>query len=619
MSGVRLTIGLKLGVGFAGVVLLLCSIAVAGWHGMNGVVRIYEDEALRIAEAARLAESLEKRIVDQARHITTWLLVGESRYVEEFERARRSAEQVTLQLRTLIRSQEGRALLEPIVDAATEYAAEANVLFEYGRVSEAGQQAGRNLLSAEARLSQAVSALIEYQARRLAQVKEEIAAARHRAQSIMLALALFTFLAAALVGVALTRTIVGPVRRTARAALRLADGDLTVPALSVRTRDEIEDMAQAFNQMMGTWRDVLGQIRRTSGLLNESGERLLTVAEEAAQATGQIAAAIHEVAHGAGEQVRQAQQTQEAVEQLRQAIDQIAAGAHHQAEKAEQTTRSLEQMARSIEEVSGSAGEVAEAAARGAERARAGDDAVRQVVDGMEQIRAAVARVAQRIKDLGEYSRQIDQIVVMISDIAEQTNLLALNAAIEAARAGEHGRGFGVVAEEVRRLAQRSAEATREIGALIKSIQGAVDAAIGETEASTLHVATGSELAGNARAALEEIVAAIRTTDALARAISQAAANMAAASPAMLQAMAEMASVTQENSAATQEMAASSSQVLRAMDEVVSISEQTAASTQEVSASTEEMSASAEELKASVETLTRLAADLERIVQRFRL
>src|SRR5690606_37321905 len=129
-----------------------------------------------------------------------------------------------------------------------------------------------------------------------------------------------------------------------------------------------------------------------------------------------------------------------------------------------------EQMARSIEEVSGSAGEVAEASARGAERARAGDDAVRQVVDGMEQIRAAVARVAQRIKGLGEDSRQIDQIVVMISDIAEQTNLLALNAAIEAARAGEHGRGFGVVAEEVRRLTQRSAEATREIGALIKSI-----------------------------------------------------------------------------------------------------------------------------------------------------
>lgn len=427
--------------------------------------------------------------------------------------------------------------------------------------------------------------------------------------------------AVAIVMVALwiSRGIAVPVKQVADAARQMADGNLTVGRLKIDRKDEIGEMAGAFARMSDNLRDVMEQIRRTIATLLDSSQKLLAVAEESSSATGQIAAAVNQVAQGTSNQVSQVEETRAAMDQLRRAIDQIAAGAQEQAQQAEQTTRSLEDMARAVEQVSASAKQVADAADRGSDRARSGGEAVTHVAQGMAQIRSSVTQVAERIDELGQYSRQIGQIVDMISDIAEQTNLLALNAAIEAARAGEHGRGFGVVAEEVRQLAERSAKSTREIGHLIGSIQAAVDAAISDMRDATKQVETGTDLASNARAALDEIIEAIGSTDELAHTISEAAEQMAAANPEMLAAMADMASVTEENTAATEEMAASSDQVVRSMAEVAKISEETASGTEEVSASTEELNAAAEDMKSSVQTLTEIASNLEQLVQRFRL
>lgn len=617
---VRFSIPVKLSIAFGVVILLTAWNALEGTNALSTVVETYEDGALRLTETARLTEEVAKYTLVQSNAVSSYLLTWNNANAVEFEEAVQNVEAIAAMLRETLRSDEAEALIDTVVQRQADYAEKARPLLSgFMTVGMDGfNQAMADLAATRDSLEEAVRELTAYQDRR---IDEE----RDKADQVVRTMGTVTTIIGVLVigfsitgGVLLTRSIARPVRAVAEAALRLADGDFTIQRLSAASRDEVGDMAIAFNRMVDNWRDIIGQIRETSRTLAENGERLFSVADESAGATGQIAAAVNEVAQGTGVQVRQAQEARDSMQQLRHAIEQIAAGAQEQAHRVEETSRSLEQMAQFIEQVAASAREVAEASGHGAERARAGEAAVVKVVEGMEQIQSSVTGVARRMDELGEVSRQIGQIVEMISDIADQTNLLALNAAIEAARAGEHGRGFGVVAEEVRRLAERSAEATRDIEHLIGNIQTAVRDAISEMEAETAQVTRGTELAGNAYAALEDILEAMGDTDDMVQKISSAAAQMADTTPEMLSAMADMASVTEENTAATEEMAASSDQVMRAMDEVASISEQTAAGAEEVSASTEEINAAAEETKQSMQSLIEIASDLEKLVGRFR-
>ncbi|HEY8497148.1 MAG TPA: methyl-accepting chemotaxis protein [Limnochordales bacterium] len=617
----RVPIGAKLTLAFALVLLLMVVPAVSTFKGMRTIESAYRDDVLRISEALRNIELLERHIVTQALNVSNYLLTKDPAFRTGFENARRDVEETLATLKELIRPAEDQALLREIEAIQAEYVAYAMSLIDIAELATLSQIESGILALTEIRtdLLELTGSLVRSGMQLVSQTQAQAQASASLARNLASLAYGMTVLVALAAAFWMTRQITGPLRRVVALAARLADGDLTVERLEVSSRDEFGDMAAAFNRMVDSWREILHQIRETSRRLLGDGERLLEVARESSDATSQIASAVNEVAQGAAVQVRQVQETREAMEQLRAAIQRIAANAQGQARRAEQTSRSLEQMAQYVEQVAASAREVAEASGRGTERAQAGDDAVRRVVDGMAQIRSAVERVAQRMDELRDSSRQIGQIVGLISDIADQTNLLALNAAIEAARAGEHGRGFGVVADEVRQLAERAAQSTRDISHLIDTIQVSIEAANSDMETSTKHVETGMELATRARTALDEIIAAIRTTDNLARTISEAAARMAAASPKMLSDVAEMVAVIQENKAATEDMTASSEQVRRAMEEVASISEESAAGAEEVSASAEEINAAAEELKHSMQRLMTVAMDLGRLVERFRL
>ena len=241
----------------------------------------------------------------------------------------------------------------------------------------------------------------------------------------------------------------------------LADGDLTVTATV--TEDVTGAIADSINYAIEALRSLVTTINQTS-------EQVSSSAQESR------ATAMH-----------------------------LAEASEHQAEQIVFATKSMKEMASAIDQMSQDANESAEIAQRSVDIAGKGGDTVRRTIQGMDTIREQIQETSKRIKRLGESSQEIGDIVELIEDIADQTNILALNAAMQAAMAGEAGRGFAVVADEVQRLAERSGNATKQIEALVKTIQADTNEAVSSMESTTTQVVTGAKLAEDAGEALKEI------------------------------------------------------------------------------------------------------------------
>ncbi|MDP2072020.1 methyl-accepting chemotaxis protein [Methylotenera sp.] len=258
----------------------------------------------------------------------------------------------------------------------------------------------------------------------------------------------------------------------------LADGDLTVKA---EVRDSITGaIADSINYTIDSLRDLVVEINRAT--------EQVTSATSVAQGTS----------------------------------SQLLAAAETQSEQILQTTDAVTDMTRSILQVSSNAAQASQVAQRSLEAANQGSQAVQNTISGMNEIRTQIQETSKRIKRLGESSQEISEIVELISDITEQTNILALNAAIQAASAGEAGRGFTVVAEEVQRLAERSSEATKQISAIVKTIQTDTHGAVVAMEKSTEGVVEGARVADAAGQALTEIETVTNNLARLIQAISTA-------------------------------------------------------------------------------------------------
>lgn len=344
----------------------------------------------------------------------------------------------------------------------------------------------------------------------------------------MLPLALLGVAALATAGLVLVHFVTAELRKAAErhrmqnernqeAILRLLDeitnlaqGDLTVRATV--TEDITGAIADSINYAIEALRELVTTINKTAVTLDGSARQALASAGHLAKAS-----------------VQQSKQVAAASE-------------------------SVVAMASSVEEVSGNAERSSDVARHSVDIAHKGSDAVRRTIDGMNTIRETIQETSKRIKRLGESSQEIGNIVELINDLAEQTNILALNASIQASMAGEAGRGFAVVADEVQRLAERAAQATKQIEVLVRTIQADTNEAVVSMERSTTDVVGGALLAENAGAALEEIeqvsnqiASLVQNISASARQQSESAQNIAR----NMQVLREISAQTADNSAAT--------------------------------------------------------------------
>ncbi|WP_028456463.1 methyl-accepting chemotaxis protein [Chitinilyticum litopenaei] len=291
----------------------------------------------------------------------------------------------------------------------------------------------------------------------------------------------------------------------------LADGDLTVRA-SV-TEDLTGAIADSINYTIEELRTLIGGINRATEQVNQTAGQAQAISNE------------------------------------------LLAAAERQSREIEQTSSNVDQMARSIQGVSANAAQSAQVAQSSLDAAEQGADAVNNQIKGMGEIREQIQETAKRIKRLGESSQEIGEIVELISDITEQTNVLALNAAIQAAAAGEAGRGFSVVAEEVQRLAERSAEATKQIGAIVKTIQTDTHDAVAAMEVSTQGVVEGAKLSDAAGTALTEIGRVSRELARLIETIARETEAQTELAGRVTTAMRDILSITQQTTNGTKQSA----------------------------------------------------------------
>ncbi len=519
----------------------------------------------------------------------------------------------------------------------------------------------------------------EQNGKALAHKSTEVSSSARMTVLVLLALAVFFSLAIAWT---IARTVTQPLAQLSerlnalsgncitnlnRAMNGLSHGDLTFTVhpstrpLDIRQRDEFGALAQTFNTVLSKTQETVGAYNEAREFMNQlvgsvaesangvaaASAQVSTSAQQTGAAANDIARTIQEVAgaadqsavtsqemaKGSEQQARSASDAAGAMERLQQAIAQVRAGGEAQQIAAQEADAGMQQAAQAVEEVARSAQQMASTAQHAASVAQTGGKAVEQTIESMSRIQEQVQVSSEKVLELGQKGQEIGAIIETIDQIAEQTNLLALNAAIEAARAGEHGKGFAVVADEVRKLAERAASATKEIGALIGSVRTGVEEAVEAMEQSSQEVRAGASRSEEAGSALAQILAEVQSVATEVESMTATAQAMTASVQSVRASVTSVRAAAEENEQAVNEMVVGADQVSGSISMVASVSQETAAGAEEMSASAQEVAASAQNVSAAVEEqtasveevsaaageLTRMAARLQELVQQFRL
>lgn len=396
----------------------------------------------------------------------------------------------------------------------------------------------------------------------------------------------------------------------------LANGDLTI---QVRPKSDHDTLGLALQKMVHNLRNIVRQLMEDAHRVNDASLRLSTAANRAGQAAVEVSATVKEMSAGVNQQTEGVTKTVHNIDQLSLSIDGLAKGAQEQAGAIGYSSSLTGQISESVRLVAANAQAGAKGSADAAASAKTGTQIIEETIAGMQQIKSKVGLSAQQMKQLGQLSDQIGNIVETIDEIASQTNLLALNAAIEAARAGEHGKGFAVVAGEVRKLAEKSAVATREISTLIDTIQNSVAKAVVTMQQSTEEVEEGVKRTNRAGEALIDILNSSEAVNQQAAQIAAAAQEMAASATELVESMETVSAVVEQNAASAEQMSANAVSVAQQFENIASLSQETNATTEEVAAIADEMNEQVNTVNMSAQMLKEMSDGLMLVVSQFSL
>ncbi len=501
----NVSVNRKLGLGFGLVLLFTLIITATGWRGMDGII----ERGDKLGNISVIHQrTLELRVARQA-----YVIKPDSTTIAQIETALDNLEQQIQRMQPLIEKPSDQQRLAQQLDAARQY----RQLFAEYRQAAAGSSAASQALQ---RMADLGGMLLETsQAMTVSQTKVRNADAR-QAKTLLggaTALALALGLLAAW---AITRQIIIPLRQTLAAAERVASGDLR-ESQQVARRDEMGQLQASMQRMTENLRELVGGI----------GDGVTQIAS--------------------------------AAEELSAVTEQTSAGVNNQKVETDQVATAMNQMTATVHEVARNAEQASEAALVADQQAREGDRVVSEAVAQIERLAGEVVNSSEAMNQLKVESDKIGSVLDVIKSVAQQTNLLALNAAIEAARAGEAGRGFAVVADEVRSLAQRTQQSTEEIEELIASLQGGTQRVASVMQNSRELTDSSVELTRRAGGSLETITRTVSAIQAMNQQIATAAEQQSAVAEEINRSVMNVRDISDQTSAASEETASSSVELAR--------------------------------------------------------
>jgi methyl-accepting chemotaxis protein len=383
--------------------------------------------------------------------------------------------------------------------------------------------------------------------------------------------------------------------------------------------ERLQETGQAFEKMTANLRHMVGQVAGEAADLGQVSNKLTETMQHSGSAANQIASNIQQISLGVSQQTDSINQTAAAIDELVRGVEEMSKGAQQQTNAIENTSALISEINQAIGQITNNTQLCSTSASQAIDAVHNGGQTVQETIHSMASIKDKVSLSSKKVQEMGLRSGEIGAIVETIEEIAAQTNLLALNAAIEAARAGEHGKGFAVVADEVRKLAEKSAHSTKEIGSLIHGIQKTVEEAMGAMQQSAAEVEKGVDRTKSSGQALDNIFQAVQKVTDQMRQISETAEMMHNSSNNLIHSIQGVSSVAEANTGTTQQMSNGFSYIQQAVEDIANVSQKSNASVEQVSGAALKLKSQIEAVTLSVQKLNGMAQTMQELVGQFDL